>query len=288
VKQSGEGRKATLGRGVSAQPVRKIMDRNGLTVATVGADNRIQWIDMPWVDVPPLSSGTIKTASGSTSNGATTAGNGNTSGGATADGSGTSSGAYLTFDENAPGGGVGSSIYNAVQTRKRVIDRALKDEKAMLEARKAQLLRWNSQDQTTFRAAFGTTDGSAHDLILRVINRELDLNRKYSSANFRNASDSDPKRFAYVDPKDSTKIYLDQRFWTAPPTGKDSRAGTLAHEMSHFNNVAGTNDAAYGVDRAANLARTSSSQALRNADNLEYYLEGAIKPQAPPSSTPLP
>ena len=69
----------------------------------------------------------------------------------------------------------------------------------------------------------------------------------------------------------------------APPTGTDSRAGTLIHEMSHFVVVADTNDWVYGQTGAHNLAgsnpnRTSGNRAVLpivvgNADSHEYFAE---------------
>ena len=44
--------------------------------------------------------------------------------------------------------------------------------------------------------------------------------------------------YADVYPNDPYKIYLCRVFWQAPLTGTDSKAGTLIHEMSHFNVVA--------------------------------------------------
>ena len=48
--------------------------------------------------------------------------------------------------------------------------------------------------------------------------------------------------FAYVYPDQPYKVYLCKSFWTAPVSGTDSRAGTIVHELSHFNVVAGTDD----------------------------------------------
>lgn len=79
--------------------------------------------------------------------------------------------------------------------------------------------------------------------------------------------------YAYVYPGQPYKIYLCNAFWNAPLTGTDSRAGTLIHEMSHFNVVAGTNDNAYGQSACRNLARTSPTRALDNADSHEYFAE---------------
>ena len=45
-----------------------------------------------------------------------------------------------------------------------------------------------------------------------------------------------------------------QRVLAAPLTGTDSKGGTLIHEMSHFNVVAGTDDQVYGQSGAKSLA----------------------------------
>jgi peptidyl-Lys metalloendopeptidase len=79
--------------------------------------------------------------------------------------------------------------------------------------------------------------------------------------------------YAYVYSNQPYKIYLCGAFWAAPLTGTDSRAGTLIHEMSHFDVVAGTNDWAYGQSAAKSLAISSPTQALDNADSHEYFAE---------------
>jgi len=79
--------------------------------------------------------------------------------------------------------------------------------------------------------------------------------------------------YAYVYPNRPYNIYLCKVFWQAPPTGTDSKAGTLIHEMSHFDVVAGTDDFVYGQAGARNLASTNPDQAIMNADNHEYFAE---------------
>lgn len=81
------------------------------------------------------------------------------------------------------------------------------------------------------------------------------------------------KYYAYVYPNQPYDIYLCRVFWTAPMTGTDSKAGTLIHEMSHFNVVASTTDWVYGQINAKNLAITSPAKAVTNADNHEYFAE---------------
>ncbi len=79
--------------------------------------------------------------------------------------------------------------------------------------------------------------------------------------------------YAYVYPTQPYKIYVCNAFWSAPNTGTDSRAGTLVHEMSHFNVVAGTDDWAYGQTACRSLATRSPKKAIDNADSHEYFAE---------------
>jgi len=79
--------------------------------------------------------------------------------------------------------------------------------------------------------------------------------------------------YAYVYSNQPYKIYLCKVFWTAPLSGTDSKAGTLIHEMSHFDIVAGTDDVVYGQTGAKNLAISNPDDATRNADNHEYFAE---------------
>ena len=79
--------------------------------------------------------------------------------------------------------------------------------------------------------------------------------------------------YAYVYPTQPYRIYVCNAFWSAPMTGTDSKGGTLVHEMSHFNVVAGTDDHAYGQSAAASLAISNPSKAVDNADSHEYFAE---------------
>jgi peptidyl-Lys metalloendopeptidase len=79
--------------------------------------------------------------------------------------------------------------------------------------------------------------------------------------------------YAYVYPTRPYEIFVCRAFWSAPLTGTDSKAGTLVHEMSHFNVTAGTDDHVYGQAGAKNLAITDPAAALDNADSHEYFAE---------------
>lgn len=86
---------------------------------------------------------------------------------------------------------------------------------------------------------------------------------------------NDSGTYAYVYANSPYKIYLCGAFWSAPMTGTDSKGGTLVHEMSHFNVVAGTDDWAYGQSAAASLARSNPTRAVDNADSHEYFAENS-------------
>jgi len=79
--------------------------------------------------------------------------------------------------------------------------------------------------------------------------------------------------YAFVNPNQPYAITLCGAFWSAPPTGTDSKAGTLVHEMSHFNTTAATDDWAYGKANCTSLAQTDPTKALDNADSHEYFAE---------------
>ncbi|MEO8002080.1 MAG: M35 family metallo-endopeptidase [Arenimonas sp.] len=79
--------------------------------------------------------------------------------------------------------------------------------------------------------------------------------------------------YAHVYPNRPYEIFVCRAFWPAPATGTDSKAGTLIHEMSHFDIVANTDDVVYGQTGAKNLAISNPDDALRNADSHEYFSE---------------
>jgi len=156
------------------------------------------------------------------------------------------------------------------------VKQALADQRKMLKARKAELKRWNKDDQKKFKTYFGTTDEGARKQMLDRIDKELALNKKVKPENFKRASPEKDSRFAYVYPNDKDHhIYLDKAFDRAPAVGKDSKAGTLCHEMSHFKDIGGTHDHKYGRKKALDLATTDPAKAQDNADNFEYYCEAS-------------
>lgn len=85
--------------------------------------------------------------------------------------------------------------------------------------------------------------------------------------------DCSTSNYAWVYPDKPYNIHICNSFWNAPVTGTDSQAGTIIHEMSHFNSIAHTDDYVYGQEFAFNLAANNPAEAINNADNFEYFAE---------------
>ena len=79
--------------------------------------------------------------------------------------------------------------------------------------------------------------------------------------------------YAFVNPTKPYEIHLCGAFWNAPLSGTDSQGGTIVHETSHFNVVAGTDDHQYGQSGCRTLANSRPDDAIDNADSHEYFAE---------------
>jgi len=155
-----------------------------------------------------------------------------------------------------------------------LVQRALEDQRVMLRTKASELKRWNTNDQAAFAKWFGVSSEEARQQIHQRVLRVLEVNKNYSVGNFRRARHR-AGVYAYVYADKPGQIYVDDKFITQRPSGEDSRAGTITHEMSHFLIVSGTKDHAYGTADCKTLARQSPSLAMNNADNFEFWAEGA-------------
>jgi peptidyl-Lys metalloendopeptidase len=117
---------------------------------------------------------------------------------------------------------------------------------------------------------FGTYDASRYATVTNHFSKIRDA---FANQTVTYNCDCNKNYYAYVWPNSPYEIYLCNDFWTAPTTGTDSKFGTLIHEMSHFNVVAGTDDYIYGQAGSHNLATTNPSNAINNADSHEYFAE---------------
>lgn len=136
------------------------------------------------------------------------------------------------------------------------------------------LVRWDENDRAHARRWFGDdSEGVRLALATRVsrIRAAVDHVRLVPFE----PGEGDDSTFAYVYPDSSERlIYVDRLFWESGDTPPDSQAGIVFHELSHFNDIGGTGDYAYGPDACAELAANYPTAALANADNFEYFTEG--------------
>jgi len=117
---------------------------------------------------------------------------------------------------------------------------------------------------------FGARDSGRYSTVTNHFNS---INSAMANANVVFDCTCTDSYYAYVYSNQPYRIYLCNAFWSAPSLGTDSKAGTLVHEMSHFNVVAATDDWAYGQSACKNLATKKPSRAVDNADSHEYFSE---------------
>jgi hypothetical protein len=85
----------------------------------------------------------------------------------------------------------------------------------------------------------------------------------------------DPKDviYAYVIPSQSGYVYLCPDYFDKGTTGKNTKKGTLVHEVSHYEDGAGTLDVVYGLKESKKLLPKYPATARLNADNYKYFCE---------------
>lgn len=179
-------------------------------------------------------------------------------------------------------------LYNiSNESFKKEILPALDKAESLVDEKIKQLKEWGDKEKECFKKAFGdhgkNLDAEKDKKLSQMEKmKELitDLKDK-KEANFRfgkiyeeGTNIEKTNTFAWVNRKDTSHIVnLGEAYNSAPLEGKDSKVGTLIHELSHFDDIAGTIDHAYGLTEAKNLAKNNKSKAITNADNFEYYIE---------------
>ena len=178
-------------------------------------------------------------------------------------------GRETTVVVNAPDAVSGSTSYTGCSTSRQSLLSTARSNASTYAANSFNYLNAGTQS-ARYTTWFGTYNSTRYSTV-----------RSHYS-NIRNAMDTASVTFnctctdsayAYVYPTQPYTIYLCNAYWSAPSTGTDSKAGTLVHEMSHFNVIASTDDWAYGQTAAKNLAKTNTTRAIDNADSHEYFAE---------------
>jgi peptidyl-Lys metalloendopeptidase len=169
----------------------------------------------------------------------------------------------------APAGG-GGNTFNACTTTRQSQLVSARNESKIYASNAEDYLLANLQGSryTTWFGVFSSTRYNTVKSHFTAISNAMDN----ASVRF-DCTCTQTNVYAYVYPNQPYNIYLCGAFWAAPLTGTDSKAGTLIHEMSHFDIVAGTDDFAYGQTAARNLAISNPNNAVQNADSHEYFAE---------------
>ena len=122
-----------------------------------------------------------------------------------------------------------------------------------------------------YKEWFGAYDVARYGKVKEHYDKILDALSNQTVKFFCDCTDAGV--YAYVNPTKPYEIHLCAVFWTAPLSGTDSQGGTIVHETSHFNVVAGTDDHQYGQAACRTLAKNNPSDAIDNADSHEYFAE---------------
>jgi len=204
---------------------------------------------------------------------------------------------WQLFDENGPQSGkvegLASEPLVVTVTARPVVPPALLSTEAMTEVKTDAGRYWYSscsaaqQSQITAAVNQAWAYVAGGNIPVAYTNRFLTWFKEYSAthqtliknhyiniANSMNSVIFDcncfGSEYAHVYPAQPYRMYLCNAFWPAPISGTDSKAGTIIHELSHFDIVADTNDYAYGHSACKAL---SGAYARWNADSHEYYAE---------------
>jgi peptidyl-Lys metalloendopeptidase len=173
-------------------------------------------------------------------------------------------------------------FFSCTNTQRNILNQALTqaeiiaEESANALAFTPELQRRNAPRYSNW---FGTYTSARYKTISNNFNRIHDViaNRQIAFDCTCNISGIDPANvFAFIEiPFRYYQIHLCGQFWNTNMTGVDSKAGTIIHEISHFNIVANTtdNNSALNPFGAQRLAQTIPNAAIVNANNHEYFAE---------------
>jgi RHS repeat-associated protein len=183
---------------------------------------------------------------------------------------------------------IGLDIFRtAQQIDYRKVRTALMDLSDKLEVKGQKIENWNNKAKDDFKNHFGTDDDASREIIKDRIKRMQNLVNSYLKGKlYREKIYRDPiydeiplkevKYGAMVfnnDPYHNVSLY--KPYWKYK---RGKRMGILAHELSHFNDVGNTVDYAYYEDLCGDLSHYDPEQALYNADNFRFYIQGIKLP----------
>jgi len=136
-----------------------------------------------------------------------------------------------------------------------------------------------------YRTWFGRWDGVRAKFVRRTISalkNHIRTSKITYICEHRGSGACDGGTYAFVYPTDSSAIHLCDPYFDLPTLSdatflevfnSGTRAGTIIHEMSHYDDVGGTADNCYNRDVCSDFARTNPNGAAHNADSFQYFSE---------------
>ena len=121
-----------------------------------------------------------------------------------------------------------------------------------------------------YLAWFGIYDASRYSQVSAIF---AEISSALSEEVIEFRCDCNQDLFAWVLPSEPYVINICKEFWNAELSGTDSQAGTIIHEMTHFEIIADTDDHVYGQSGAYDLAKNFPETAISNADSFEFFAE---------------
>lgn len=156
------------------------------------------------------------------------------------------------------------------------ISRAITDATHLLEKKLALLENQDPDTLRDFKKWFGRDDGEAMRTILERMQRALRVVKGLTVECFKKKTEdlTHQEIYARVYQRDkSYSIYITDLFWKSDQAGRNTKAETVIHELSHFEDIGNTEDYVYG-NGCINLAKWFPNDALFNADSFAYFIVG--------------
>lgn len=156
-----------------------------------------------------------------------------------------------------------------------LINQAIHDCITLLEGKLVLLEQKDQETLDAFKTWFGRDDDEAKQIILTRIIKALEVCRTLKVDNFGQIAYKKDRKVNYAEVcriDEQYSIFLGDSFWGLGIGKRRSKAGILAHELSHFKSIGNTEDHAYNDD-CLELANDNPGDALYNADSFEFFIQ---------------
>lgn len=144
-------------------------------------------------------------------------------------------------------------------------------------------------DTPDFRRWFGTYTRRGGDAVrrdLKAVNRALATREIHNVCVNTGLDACKGGTYAYIYGHTAWTIHYCRPFFGLPSVGGVAAdatdleygtvEGTIIHELSHFEQTAGTEDFCYSRTECARMASRNPNSARRNADSLQYFSEDVV------------